>query len=264
MSHAWLPTLDCGVALGQVEEVLRRDGLVRIAGFPANTAHLIGFVSGLGTPLGYYGGDAGTHADNGAIWQVKYDPEASSRGEVHAVDGPLPVHSSQALREPRPRYFCMLMVDPGWQDAQPGYNGESLLVRWSDALQEISQRKPATYQSILETLLRSIRHPDDSLRSIAYRLADMRNDFDFGVRLKSDLLAHLRDSAPEDPVTSVVTQFADAAQRMARRVQLEAGDLVLVDNDRWGHGRESTVGRRRTATGDWLANPRELWSLTIA
>ncbi len=84
---------------------------------------LVEFLAPLGMVLGYYGGDAGTHPDHAGIWKVRYEPSAAERGEGHAVDGDLPVHSSQSLRAERPPFFAMLMVNPGWQNLAPGLRG---------------------------------------------------------------------------------------------------------------------------------------------
>lgn len=263
MSQTWLPTLPHGVSPDQVRETVKAKGLVRVRSFPAHAQELIDFVGKLGTPLAYYGGDTGTHPDATAIWRVRYDHDASARGEVHALDGPLLVHSSQSLLEPRPRYFCMLMVNPGWQDQPSGFNGESLLVPWNDAVKRMSTEYGEDYEAMLAGLMSDVHYPSGVARSPMYRIGDMKNEFDFGIRLKSDLVAHLRSSAPDEYSTWVISRFADIAQNVARLTQLDGGDLVVVDNDRWGHGRASVVGRRADTTG-WLVNPRELWSLTVA
>ena len=108
MTQFWLTDLayesTChGCSQREAGEVLCERGVVRITGFPDSAAVLISFLGHLGTPLGYYGGDAGTHPDHNAIWRVAYDHDASQRGETHAIAGPLAVHSSQSLLDPRPR-----------------------------------------------------------------------------------------------------------------------------------------------------------------
>ncbi len=269
MTQFWLTDLayesTCHEVLArEAGEVLGERGVVRITGFPDSAAVLISFLGHLGTPLGYYGGDAGTHPDHNAIWRVAYDRDASQRGETHAIAGPLAVHSSQSLLDPRPRYFCMLMANPGWQDLEPGMNGESLLVPWSRTLRLLAEENPDEYGKLLDTLMSPVPYPDGLTRPLVYELNPMRERFDYGVRLKSDLLTTLKAAFPDEDVTHLMEKFAAAGQRAAKRVQLAAGDLVVVDNDRWGHGRESVIGRRRAADGSWTVNPRELWSLTLA
>ncbi|WP_159083635.1 TauD/TfdA family dioxygenase [Nocardioides terrigena] len=263
----WLTTLEYDKATASevassVSDIVRDRGVVRVSCFPGDAAELIGFVNHVGDPLEYYGGDTGSHPDQPAVWRVRYEHEASLRGDTHALDGPLSVHSSQSLLEPRPRYFCMLMVNPGWQDNAPGLNGESLLAPWARAFESLDHEHVA-YRDIRDTLLAPMRYPDGTIRALAYDLPDARSQYDYGIRLKSDLESYLRESRPASVDFDAVRTFAQAAQRTALSVQLAAGDLIVVDNNRWGHGRQSVIGRRGDGAGLMHTNPRELWSLTL-
>ncbi len=106
--------------------------------------------------------------------------------------------------------------------------------------------------------------PDGTRRSVAYELPNPRHELDLGVRLKSDLLQHLRDSEPAAASTSFVESLVAAGAQTARQLQMAAGDLVVIDNNRWGHGRRGVVGRATSEGGRSVVNPRELWSLTWA
>lgn len=86
---------------------------------------------------------------------------------------------------------------------------------------------------------------------------------DVGVRMKSDLLDHLRRTRPNEPSTRAVVRLASAAEQVALHLQLAAGDLVIVDNDRWGHGRDIVIGERHHDRGRVHFNPRELWNTTL-
>jgi len=249
------------VFLDDVKSALADSGLIRISHFPTGVSAYISFLSMFGEPLCYYGDDAGTHPEHAAIWRIRYEPEAATNGEVHAMAGPLSPHSSQSLRWPRPPFFSMLMVDEGWQGRPPGENGESLLVRWSDAVQLINTDESGA--DTVAALFSDIPFPDSIARPVAYELATTREPDDIGVRLKSDLLHHLVSAAPTHPGTRAVKRLSEAALRVARRVQLTSGDLLLLDNDRWGHGRESVAGFQMQSDGEMLLNPRELWSVTI-
>lgn len=214
-----------------------------------------------GEPLCYYGDGVGTHPEHSAIWRIRYEPEAAARGEVHAMAGPRAPHSSQSLRWPRPPLFSMLMVDQGWQNRPPGENGESLLIRWSDAIQLIKADDSGT--DTVAALFEDIPFPDGVARPVVYELATAREPDDIGVRLKSDLLHYLKSAAPTHPGTRAVERLSAAAAQVARRIQLASGDLLLLDNDRRGHGRESVAGLQPQPGGEILLNPRELWSVTI-
>ncbi len=263
-SEAWPTTLERDNVDGPaLRAALKRTGVVRVRGVEPDAVALVEFLAPLGMVLGYYGGDAGTHPDHAGIWKVRYEPSAAERGEGHAVDGDLPVHSSQSLRAERPPFFAMLMVNPGWQNLAPGLRGESLLVRWSDALAELA-RESGDAASVRQAALSPVSFPDGTRRSVAYELPNPRHELDLGVRLKSDLLQHLRDSEPAAASTSFVESLVAAGAQTARQLQMAAGDLVVIDNNRWGHGRRGVVGRATSEGGRSVVNPRELWSLTLA
>lgn len=249
--------------IAAVTAALAARGAALLPGFSADPDRFLDFLSNFGQPLHYYGDRAGAHPSSGAIWRIRYDPEQAARREVHAIDGPLLPHSSQSLRDPRPPYFCMLMVDHGWLDMPPGKTGASLLVRWSEAFERMHAVDPGGYAGIVAKLEAGIVHPDGVVRPVAYRLASACGPYDLGVRLKSDLLEYLRVHRPEDPGTRAVEVLSTTAVEVARRVQLRSGELLLLDNDRWGHGRESVVGRRERAGREPELNPRELWSVTL-
>jgi hypothetical protein len=255
-----------GELLDDVRQSLADRRIALVSGFTAETGRFIDFISEFGDPLVFYGGTEGSHPDHVAIHRVRYEPEASSRGELHAVDGPLELHSAQSLRDPRPRYFCMLMVESGWQGQAFGNNGESILTSWSDAFDLLQTQDPEAYERARATLLSGVSYPDGVVRQVAYPLASARTDNDMGVRLKYDLLDHLRAAGDEAPVAAAesVAALSTAARSVAQCFQLQSRDLLIVDNDRFGHGRMPVIGRRTTEHGETLTNPRELWSVTLA
>lgn len=245
------------------QKILAERGVVRVSGFPTTAGEYIRFLRAFGEPLRYYGDEVGTHPQDSAIWRIKYDPASALRGEAHAVDGPLAPHSSQSLRTPRPRLFSMLMVDAGWQDRPFGLNGESLLASWRNAFRQMRADLGPGFRPMLQALLDEVPFPGGSCHSVAYHLDSATSADDLGVRLKNNLLPYLRESQPAHPATAAVGQLMAAAERTALRVALRSGDLILLDNDRWGHGRQPVVGHVRRNDGQIDLNPRELWSVTV-
>ena len=258
-----LPLVPTAPDADRVESAIATHSIALVPRFPTEADQFLNFLSNFGEPLNYYGDSAGTHPSSGAIWRIKYDPEQAARHETHALDGPLLPHSSQSLRDPRPPYFCMLLVNHGWLDLPPGQTGASLLVRWSEALESLHATDPDDYHQIIEALTGGVSHPDGSVRPVVYPLTSPRGPHDLGVRLKSDLLEHLRNRIPEHPSTRAVEALSTAALKVAHSIQLHSGDLLLLDNDRFGHGRESVIGRRQRIGHEPELNPRELWSVTL-
>lgn len=245
------------------KDVLAETGIVRVSRFPTSVPEYLQFLKSFGDPVGYYGDDAGTHPEDSAIWRIKYDPAAALLRQAHAVAGPLTPHSSQSLRDPRPHFFSMLMVNAGWQGRAFGFNGESVLSPWRSAFESMRTELGSDFDRVRQTLLEEVEYPDGSWRTVAYPLESARSEDDLGVRLKSDHLPFLQANSPDGPMTTAVEALSAAAARTAVRVALRSGDLILLDNDRWGHGRESVVGHEKRADGSLRLNPRELWSVTI-
>ena len=252
------------VTVDEMGNSLSKDGIAFASGFESRVETFIDFISLFGSPLTYYGGSEGSHPDHEAIHRVRYEVEASERGELHAIDGPLDLHSAQSLRDPRPKYFCLFMVDAGWQGEPFGKNGESVLSQWSKAFEDLRDSSPESYGRIVEILLGGLPFPDGRIRSLAYRLGDSRGEFDLGVRLKYDLLEHLDSVDPGSNESNAVDALVNSARKVALRLQLKAGELVILDNDRWAHGRSQVRGQLRTECGSVMLNPRELWSVTVA
>ena len=253
-----LDAVELGSSLkGAADQQFSQFDMARITNFPLGLAAFVDFASAWGDPLQYPGGAAGgSHPGNPAVHHVRYEKRAAERGELHALQGPLALHSAHSLREPRPRFFAMLMVNAGWQDGPPGTNGESLLVRWRDVLARFSADDVD-----IEPLRGRQPYPGGRDLDLIYPLSSPRDEFDLGVRMKYDLRPHWVESFGESSThVRALDAFAERAASSAHQLGLRDGELVIVDNDRWGHGRRSVRGEREKSS---LPNPRELWSITL-
>jgi hypothetical protein len=239
--------------------------------FPTEVEKFVSFLGELGQVLENYEVGAGYGTPQGAyrfINRVRIDP----RGKLlHNCAGALPPHSARSWAIQRPRFFAMLMVDPGCQLGPEGSNGETLLVRWQDALR-ILQQESQDFKQDLELLSRvALPFSANRVREMAshapliYGLPDRRHELDYGVRWKYDLREKVEALLPD----AIRTAYLAAVQRLydvlgdlrvQRQGQLQSGDLVVVDNNRVAHGRR-TVRAQRLSDGG--ANTRELWSAAI-
>ncbi|WP_141217230.1 TauD/TfdA family dioxygenase [Rhodococcus sp. 14-2470-1b] len=271
MTNAAFDALDA-TALGErllpvARERFLTHRAVRISNFAADVSAFIEFVEHWGRPLRYYAANTiGAHPDHAAIHHVRYEQAAAARGELHALDGPLSLHSAQTMRDPRPACFAMLMIDPGWLDGSPGQNGESIFVEWRAVLVELVLRFGRDGESMVRTLKSPILFPDGTRRSVLYDLPDAQGCFDHGVRMKYDLVEALRTGDTSDrEAARALEALHEVAhdEAVVRQIRLGVNELVIIDNDRWAHGRRSVRGERPTTNGR-LVNPRELWSVTLA
>jgi hypothetical protein len=250
----------------------RRVCLVR--GFPTVAETFLEFLGGFGTPLDNYSSrsELADDAPSAQINRVKYKPKGQyTKKSVHYTEGELRPHSARSWRAPRPAYFAMLMVDPGWRDTPEGERGESLVLSWRNLFTRLAERDGEVFARHFERLTAMpIRFAANNVREkfaempLCYPLSDAADGYDLGVRLKQDLsqkILDLKGAIPDfdgyqDAVEYLVANAADHAFQAC--FPAESGDLLLIDNNRIAHGRREIIGERDGAT-----NPRELWSVTV-
>lgn len=229
-----------------------------------------------GRPLANYGAGSGSDAytlhPNINVVRCTAAPGGK---RVQEQDGPLPAHSARAFSKHRPRYIAMLMVTAGWP-APPGTAGESTIVCWSDALHQMRDLGPDTYDAdyalLTETPIRiTAQHVTDEWSDLPllYPLDDATSADDIGARyslvLRDQLPGMDMDPQLRDRYAAATTRFAEAANHPAARYvhSLRPGQIILLDNNRFGHGRLPFPETRPTDDAT-EANPRTLWSTVLA
>ncbi|MEU8782040.1 TauD/TfdA family dioxygenase [Streptomyces sp. NPDC048637] len=262
---------------GLVNRVMQRLADHRAAliqGFPTTDAEqYIGFLRYFGRPLENYG--AGSTSTAYTLHPNINVVRCSTTGtRVQEQGGPLPAHSARAFSKSRPKYIAMLMTTDGWP-AEPGEAGESTIIRWSDALRQMRQSTPDTYSADHALLTRAplritAQHVVDewSTLPLLYDLDDATCDEDLGARYSLAILDQLPRMAMDDEVRTQYAEalghFAQAANHPAVRYThtLRPGEMIILDNDRFGHGRLS-FPHTRTEDGQLTVNPRTLWSCVL-
>jgi len=276
-----LPIDASSVLLTELHEVCSQQLTERhcayVSGFPIAVEPFTTFLSLFGELHSNYGASDAAEAAalHPAINRVQCKRPGGAGRFVHERAGPLPAHSSRSWSHRRPALFAMLMIDSGWTTGPSGDNGESICVRWRDALTFLQNADPARFaedhQLLTTTPLKF--HANNVVESIShlpllYPLADSTSPADWGVRLKVDLLDKLGALETEIPqferYVQAVTRFVAAANDPSVRASylMQAGDLVLIDNNRFGHGRLNVVPARESG-GNIELNPRQLWSVSI-
>ncbi|WP_037599484.1 TauD/TfdA family dioxygenase [Streptacidiphilus rugosus] len=258
--------------LDQVTDRLALRHAALVKHFPVDDPHLyVDFLAHLGTPLDNYGArsDSPAYALHPQINVVRCQPGGS---RVQEQGGPLTAHSGRAFAKHRPAYTAMLMTKDGWPGA-PGQAGESIAVRWSDAVARHRQLFPDTASDDLELLTGTpititAQHVDSELSTLPllYPLPDATGDDDLGARFSLVIRDQLPGMGLGEELTkgylAALERFAQAANDPATRYvhQLQVGQMLIVDNNRFGHGR---LTMPTTGPEGEVTNPRELWSAVI-
>lgn len=258
--------------------VLDRQRICLIRGFTLDPDIYLEFLSHFGTPLSNYSSrsDLNKQDPHPQINLVKYKPKGQYvKHSVHYVAGGLRPHSARSWCTPRPAYFAMLMVNSGWRDMAPGERGESVVLSWSQLFAQLAERDGDIFaQHFGELTGTPIRFEANNVREelselpLCYPLPDRAGPYDVGVRFKQDFQEKLSGLAEQFPdperyrraVDYLVENAADEKFQMS--FPLDSGDLLLLDNNRFGHGRRTIIGER-PAGGETVINPRELWSVTV-
>ena len=256
-------------------QALERAHFAYVRQFPRAVDDFVELLERIGDPLPNYGEgeDLESYHLHQFVNRVRVTARSESVKRVHERAGALDLHSARAWREPRPRYFVMLMIDPGWQDDAQGRNGLSRLCAWHDALRlllaEKAERTAASVALLRQTPIRFRANnvkETPSTRPLVYELSDARDVYDVGVRMKYDIhnaLATCAElGADVDRYHEAVQQLRLAADRAGATYQMLAGDLIIIDNNRFAHGRTDMLAERVVA-GRTVLNPRELWSATV-
>jgi alpha-ketoglutarate-dependent taurine dioxygenase len=263
----------------KMKPALESRRLCLIRGFPTDPLAFLKLLDCFGEPLTNYSSLSDLEKDdpNTKINRVRYKRgKAGGPKSVHYIDGELKPHSARSWRMQRPRYFSMLMVDPGWRDTDEGQRGESVVLEWRYMFQQLAAQDGDTFERHFERLRTMPVHfeannvrEDTSRSPLCYPLPDAADRFDVGVRLKQDLqqnLPKLREQFDDfDGYRDAVDYLVQATKqsRYQARFPLDSGDLIIVDNNRFAHGRCNIVGEREV-DGETVFNPRELWSVCIS
>jgi hypothetical protein len=244
---------------------LRVDHLVYIRGFPISTGSLIRFLSHFGRPLPNYASTLipADVAPENFINRVCFKNERAEFG--FQAEGPLPIHTARSWRMPPPALFSMLMVNKG--DQRPGYSGASRVLRFRDALRWLKESQGSAYSDIISQLsnlriaLPAKKVPEPPpLAPIMFSVGSP-DECDLGVRFRADIDDIAAPQLQASRWTDSIAHLVDAVSNCGGlfEFQMQPGDLLVLDNRRFGHGRANA----ERIQSDGFVNPREIWSTTI-
>ncbi|MBT2399357.1 TauD/TfdA family dioxygenase [Streptomyces sp. ISL-100] len=259
-------------------EVMEKNRICLIRAFPLDPDRYLEFLGHFGEPLMNYSSlsELAKTDPHPQINRVKYKKKAEGAQSVHYVAGGLRPHSARSWRSPRPSHFAMLMVEAGWREVPAGERGESVVVSWNDLFNRLAERDGEAFQEHFARLSTTpITFEANNVREelsrlpLLYRLPDARGPYDVGVRLKQDLsekIVGIREQIPDFEAYQKSLDYlleASADEQFFACFPMASGDLLLLDNHRFAHGRLKIVGEY-VVDGEARTNNRELWSVTVS
>jgi hypothetical protein len=264
----------------RTKESLRDSGIAYIKYFPLASSAYVSLAEQLGTPLINYSSKSTLNDDapDPVINRVKVKKTSTNEAaSVRYISDDLKPHNARSWLNPRPSYFAMLMVNSGWVDTHQGNRGESKIVRWESFFKMLHSLSPEKYDRCLKRLLNTnIKFSADNVKEdtlnspLIYTLSDAKSEFDYGVRLKQDLLEKFctfSDSLENaESYYSELKYFVESVRQLDAHnyYAMEEGDLIIMDNNRHAHGRYPILSERLNSENIVESNPREIWSLTIS
>ncbi|RAJ42429.1 alpha-ketoglutarate-dependent taurine dioxygenase [Kitasatospora sp. SolWspMP-SS2h] len=261
----------------EARETMEKNRICLVRGFPPDPDRYLEFLGRFGEPLMNYSSLSALEKTDPhpQINRVKYKRKVTGAQSVHYVAGGLRPHSARSWRSPRPSHFAMLMVEPGWREAPAGERGESVVLCWNELFTRLAERDGEVFERHFARLsgtpltfeANNVREELSDL-PLLYPLPDARGPYDVGVRLKQDLPAKVEAMGGRVPESEEYRESlaylmeASADEAFFACFPLERGDLLLLDNHRFAHGRLRIVGEYE-ADGEVRSNNRELWSVTV-
>jgi alpha-ketoglutarate-dependent taurine dioxygenase len=181
----------------ECRELVQEHHVSFVHDFPTDPDAFLTFLNEFGTPLANYSSrsDLEKSDPHPQINRVKYKRrEDVEKHSVHYVAGGLRPHSARSWYAPRPRFFSMLMIEPGWRDTPPGERGESLVLSWHAMFNELAERDGDVFEEHFARLSETpITFQANNVREtlcdlpLLYPLEDASGPYDVGVRLKQDM-----------------------------------------------------------------------------
>lgn len=259
---------DFDALVREVRLRLEVDHIAYVKDFPTRESAYVEVLMALGRPLPGYARTVNAHSNGSScINRVSFSPGVELFG--FEAEGALPIHTARSWLVPPPRFFSMLMIDPG--DQRDGYSGASHILRFREVFRLFADAHGPRYPRILELLMstplampaKKVMEPAPEAPVVFSMGTDDAHDL--GLRYRADIeelaSTRLADTPDSEEFKAALRCLGEAIVSCTERhvFQMQRGDLIIVDNRRCGHGRSNA--QRHGPDGH--ANSRELWSSTI-
>jgi alpha-ketoglutarate-dependent taurine dioxygenase len=247
---------------------VRRESIAIVNDFPSEPEALVEFGRRLGEPM-IRRGTSPTQS-SAYIGDVRFRPDIGTEQRLPTqTSAPLPLHTARSFEKSRPRYFLLLMVDPGWPATGDASGGESLFVRWQDVVEEFRSTFSATAEADLARLAST---------PIAYKPWYVKDEpaveplvsvVDYSARYWENMLGTLDAaeilSTDRAAFRESLERFDSVAQSCGGMIQtrLCAHQLAVLDNRKMAHGRAGFLASRCDSDGEIEHNPRRIWTVHV-
>ncbi len=261
-------------AAQRVLETLRNSHIATIVNFPPDPDSYVSFARLIGTPMLKHSSTGGGGSMD-YIGEVKFRPDIDEEKRMPTQGSEeLTFHTARAYTTVRPRYFALLMADPGWRDQKPGLNGESLLVRWNDVMEEFVGEYPHTASSDLHRFMTTnIRYAPWYVKNgVANEpIMKLSSEGDVEVRYWENIVPIMDELVKEvviddgDAYFETLQRFDYVANTCSKTIEypMAKGQLTIMDNRRIAHARYPFLASRLNDRGEMEHNPRKIYSVHI-
>ncbi len=252
------------------EDIFSDSDVVILKNFPKDMERLYNFCDNLGVLMERSSGYK-EHPNELKIMKyigfVKFEKDLDEAKRMTTqTSKKLGLHTARSVKKNRPRIFVMYMANSGWKVPNED-NGETLLVHIEDIVKLYSDLYPHNFLTDLELLLKTnisfVPHHIKIDESIANEPL-ITNIDGYRFRLISEiekfLTKELMLHGCTEEIREALIRFQTICndERIVTKIKLETEDLILINNEKVGHG--------RTAFHEFIkgqVNPRELWTLHI-
>lgn len=250
---------------------LEDTSILAINDFPPDPSALLDFSYNFGKPLLKY--TKGETDVMDYVADIRLQPNISEdKRRPTQGNSEIKFHTAHSYIVVRPTYFALLMTDQGWLDQSKGNNGESLLIRWKDVIEEFKSRYPLTAEDDLQRL---------TTTSISYKPwyveAEPANEpimfylpeGDIGVRYWEGI-----SSTTEESVETInegyiylqaLKRFDEVVNTCQKTIeyQMDKNQLIVIDNRRVAHARKPFTATKIDTQGNKKINPRQVFTIHV-
>ncbi|MGW1059909.1 TauD/TfdA family dioxygenase [Micromonospora rubida] len=256
--------------LETVLATLRQDGIAVLAGFPTDADVLLRFADFLGQPEPRNQAERPARDDTmkwvTRVWYRSELPDDADRAYTQGATK-LDLHTARAAAPVQPRLFMMLMADPGVRLAdQDVDNGQSQFARVDDAVRwlrdNLGPDRAAEVLRVLAGTPISTEEPYPDVPVVAPILRSKADDR-WQLRYWEGIRSHAAAGDTADQVVGPLEDLDAALAAVRFETVLNAGDLVLADNDRVAHGRRAFPAWVTGPDGARVPSTRLIYNLHV-